>query len=477
MTQTITAIKGDGIGPEVINATIEILNAANAPLNYDYQDAGKKVFESGNSTGVTEETIISLQTNKVALKGPLATPIGHGEKSANVTLRKLFETYANIRPCTHLPNIKSNFSHLPINLTVIRENAEDLYAGIEHMQTADVAQSLKLISRQGCEAICRFAFEFAKANHKKTLHCATKANILKLTEGLLKETFETLAKDYPEIDAKHIIIDNCAHQLVIDPTQFEVIVTSNMNGDILSDLTSGLVGGLGVAPSANIGNTTAIFEAVHGSAPDIAGKNLANPTATILSAVLMLRHLGLTQHANTIESALLNTLEQGHLTGDLTRNNPLTTTEFTQKIITNLGKAPSTPTNSPPVTLNSFQDPIQTTTIGQNYKRSVAGIDIFLESEKTPEELGRHIEELTKENPLKLKLIANRGTKVYPGNTSIKDTINHWQCRFEKSTQAALSKGSLETLLQTLLPHYNWIHIEKLLEINGLPAYTKLQGE
>ena len=266
-TQTVTLIPGDGVGPEITKATCQILEAAGAAIEWEVCEAGSVVFKKGLSTGAPKETIDSIQRNRVALKGPLETPVGYGEKSANVTLRKLFETYGNIRPVKEMPGVITPYLGRGIDLVIVRENIEDLYAGIEHSQTPNVAQCLKLISRQGCEKIARLAFEFAKSENRKKVHCATKANIMKLTEGLLKRTFEEVAKDYPDIESHHIIVDNCAHQLVKKPEQFDVIVMTNMNGDILSDLSSALVGGLGFAPSGNIGDHCAIFEAVHGSAP------------------------------------------------------------------------------------------------------------------------------------------------------------------------------------------------------------------
>src|SRR5205085_801170 len=282
----------DGIGPECIHATRRILEAAGAAIEWEERHAGESIFKKGVASGVPPETLESVRKTRVVLKGPLGTPVGYGEKSANVTLRKLFETYGNIRPVRELPGVPTPYSGRGIDLVVVRENVEDLYAGVEHMETPGVAQCLKVISRKGCEKIVRLGFEFARAEGRKKLACATKSNIMKLTEGMLKRTFEEIAKEYPDIESWHIIIDNCAHQLVKKPEQFDVIVTTNMNGDIISDLTSALVGGLGFAPSANLGNEVAIFEAVHGSAPKYAGKDVINPTAVLGAEVLLLRHLG-----------------------------------------------------------------------------------------------------------------------------------------------------------------------------------------
>src|SRR5579883_1146632 len=375
----ITVIPGDGIGPEVVGAALKVVEATGAPIAWETREAGAEVFKRGLHSGVPQETIDSIRKTRVALKGPLETPVGYGEKSANVTLRKLFETYGNIRPVREMPGVVTPYSGRGVDLVVVRENVEDLYAGIEHMQTPGVAQCLKLISRKGCEKIVRLAFELAIAEGRKRVHCATKSNIMKLTEGLLKRTFEEIALQYPGIEAQHIIIDNCAHQLVKKPEQFDVIVTTNMNGDIISDLTSALVGGLGFAPSANLGNEVAIFEAVHGSAPKYAGKNVINPTALIMSAVMMLRHLGEFEAALNIEHAVLVTMESGIRTRDVAGDEgSVGTTEFTDAIISNLGKRTQNWTvrdykqiKLPQV--STAQDFVQAKT------RRTAGVDVFIE--------------------------------------------------------------------------------------------------
>lgn len=320
----VTLIPGDGVGPEITQATCDVLKAAGAKIEWETCEAGSSVFKKGLSSGVPQETIDSIKRNKVALKGPLETPVGYGEKSANVTLRKLFETFGNIRPVKEFSGVLTPYQGRNIDLVIVRENVEDLYAGIEYGQTPNVAECLKLISRHGCEKISRLAFEFAISEGRQKVHCASKANIMKMTEGLLKRTFEEVAKDYPTIQSQHIIVDNCAHQLVKRPEQFDVIVTTNMNGDILSDLSSALVGGLGFAPSANIGDHCAIFEAVHGSAPKHAGQNTINPTAMLLSAVMMLRYLKQFEAADKIEQALKITLSQGVLTRDVVQGKRLT---------------------------------------------------------------------------------------------------------------------------------------------------------
>ncbi|MBT5855746.1 NADP-dependent isocitrate dehydrogenase [bacterium] len=457
--QKITVIPGDGIGPEVVNAALQVLEAANVPLTYEFCEAGASVFLKGDPTGVPQATVDSIRQTRIALKGPLETPVGYGEKSANVTLRKQFETFANTRPVTNLPGIITPFSDRNIDLVVVRENVEDLYAGIEYMETPDVAQGLKLMSRQGCEKIIRFAFETARALNKKSVHCATKANIMKLTEGLMKRTFESVNDEYPDIEGHHIIIDNCAHQLVIRPELFDIIVTSNMNGDILSDLTSGLVGGLGVAASSNIGYNAAIFEAVHGSAPDIAGKNLANPTALISASIIMLRHLELFNEATSIEKALYTTLESGQLTGDLAKSNPaLGTKEFTNQVIGNLGKSPTQYTSRPyaPVQIKKTLPKYSNTP----HKRILAGIDVYFQSQAQAKEIEKIVQSTIVSGPFTLDCIANRGSCVHINDTSDTHPIDLYRIRLLTNDPDA--ETQIASFLQAFGKIIHWTHLEKL---------------
>lgn len=472
----ITILSGDGIGPEVVDAALAIINATGVAVEFEKCEAGARGFEKGISTGIPKESIESIERNRVVLKGPLETPIGHGNRSANVTLRTLFETYGNIRPVRELPGVQTAFTGRQLDIVIVRENIEDLYAGIEYMQTPGVAESLKLISREGCEKIVKLAFAFAIAEGRKAVHCATKSNILKLTEGLLQHTFEEIAPTYPSITSKHILIDNCAHQLAMRPEQFDVIVTTNMNGDILSDLTSGLTGGLGFAPSANIGNDVAIFEAVHGSAPDIAGKNKANPTALILSGAMMLRHIGEGKAANDVEQAVLVTLESGIRTSDMMGvDKPASTTEFTQAVISNLGK---TSKLSPPKQYTKVEPPAAH--LGVNIvparSRRLTGIDIYVESELEPKALAAELEKVTGTSPLTLQMISNRGAMVFPGSDRRVSLVDHYRCRFVlRDTAGRLGDAEILSLLGSVGASHRWMHIEKLQEFDGEQAYSKSQ--
>ncbi|MCS6884929.1 MAG: NADP-dependent isocitrate dehydrogenase [Acidobacteriota bacterium] len=476
----VTLIPGDGIGPEVIESARRIIEAAGVPIEWEVRQAGASVFKQGIQSGVPQDTIDSIRRTRVVLKGPLETPVGYGEKSANVTLRKLFETFGNIRPAREYPGVKTPYSGRGIDLVVIRENVEDLYAGIEHMQSPSVAQCLKLISRKGCEKIVRLAFEFARSEGRKKVHCATKANIMKMTEGMLKRTFEEIAPEYPDIEAYHIIIDNCAHQLVKMPEQFDVIVTTNMNGDIISDLTSALIGGLGFAPSANIGNEVAIFEAVHGSAPKYAGKNCINPTAVIGSAIMMLRHLEEFEAAAKIENALYVTLEEGkYMTRDVVGDaRACTTTEYTDAIISNLGKTSQTWKAREHKPIKLFEAKPELGLIVPE-KRRVIGFDLFIEKFASPEQIGKQLEELTEGTPVYLKMISNRGTKVYPSVGAMTDTVDHHRCRLVlREGLEELSDADIISFLQKVTTTgLFWNHIEKLQEFDGKLSFTKAQGE
>jgi len=480
MTETnrlVTLIAGDGIGPEVATSARRIVDATGAPIEWELHEAGAEVFKKGLPTGVPQDTIDSISRSRVVLKGPLETPVGFGEKSANVTLRKLFETYANIRPARELPGVVTPYSGRSIDLVVVRENIEDLYAGIEHMQTPGVAQCLKLISRKGCEKIVRLAFEFARAEGRGSVACATKANIMKLTEGLMKRTFEEIAPEYPDIESWHVIVDNCAHQLVKRPEQYDVIVTTNMNGDILSDLTSGLIGGLGFASSANIGSEAAIFEAVHGSAPKYAGKDVINPTAMIGAAVMMLRHLELFDEAARIENGLLATLEDGIVTRDVAGDEgSVGTVAFTDAIIERLDR------QSPSYHAREFR-PIKLPQVSSAAalvtasSRRTVGADVFVEWDGDAQELGRRIESTVDGTPLQLKIIDNRGTRVYPPTGTPTDCVDAWRCRFITRDGGDLADADLLELLGRLTAPAAFTHVEKLHVFDGEDGFTKAQGE
>ena len=329
----VTLINGDGIGPEISDAVVKILDAAGLKINWDLQTAGADVAQK-EGVPLPERVLESIRKNKVALKAPVTTPIGKGFRSVNVQLRRELDLFANLRPSKNLPGIKTPFND--VDLVVVRENTEDLYAGIENKINDDRVEGIKLITRQGSTRICKWAFDYAVKNNRSEVCAVTKANICKLSDGLFLECFREVAKEYPDITPREILVDNLCMQLVQNPSQFDVLVLPNLYGDIVSDLCAGLIGGLGVAQGANIGLDCAVFEPVHGSAPDIKGRNIANPTALLMSAIEMVKYLGEFEIAKNIEAALFKVLSEGKvLTPDL--GGCAKTTEFRDEIIKNLG--------------------------------------------------------------------------------------------------------------------------------------------
>lgn len=329
--RTITLINGDGIGPEISDSVVKIIKAAGLEIDWDIQTAGEDVIATEGKP-LPDRVLESIKKNKIALKAPVTTPIGKGFRSVNVQLRKDLDLYANLRPCKNLPGVETRFDN--VDLVVVRENTEDLYAGVEEQIDENTAHSIKIITKKASERICKFAFDYAVKNNRHEVCVVTKANIMKLSDGLFLNTFREVAQNYPQIKSREILVDNLCMQLVQDPTRFDVLVLPNLYGDIVSDLTAGLIGGLGVAQGANIGLDCAVFEPVHGSAPDIKGQNKANPTALLMSAIEMLKYIGENSYAEKIENALFKTLANGDKTADL--GGYLSTSEFTKKIIENL---------------------------------------------------------------------------------------------------------------------------------------------
>ena len=473
----VTAMAGDGIGPEVMAATKRVLAAAGARIEWEDCEAGAEVFKKGIATGAPQETLDSIARNGIALKGPLETPVGFGEKSANVTLRKYFELYGNIRPVRELPGLKTPFSGRGIDMVIVRENVEDLYAGIEYMQTPGVAECLKIITEPGSERILRLAFALARAEGRKAVACSTKANIMKATEGLMKRVFERISPEYPDITSSHLIIDNCAHQMVIAPEQFDVIVCTNMNGDIISDLAAGLVGGLGVAPSSNLGDHAAMFEAVHGSAPQIAGKDLANPTAFLLSAVMLLRHVGDFRAAEIIEQAIYVTLgEAKNLTGDIApKGTGVGTTAYTAQVISNFGRDSAQLSRSyAPLTLPEWP---RRTWHAEPKTREFVGVDLFIESDLSPGALGQSLTEIAASSAFRLASMANRGAQVWPVSNAETYVVDHFVCRFIARHGGPDDTAAITDLITRVSGSHRWMHIEKLQRFDGKDGFAKAAGE
>jgi len=481
----IAVAKGDGIGPEIMEAVLSIFDASKADLQYEYVDMGKWVFDKGFSNGMTPEAQQTIEQLGILFKGPMETPKGKGVKSVNVTARKTWNTYANNRTFQSLHGVDTVFSKagIPIDITIVRENIEDTYGGIEHMITHDVALSRRFITRPGSMQVIRYAFEMAKKKNARRITCGHKANIMKLTDGLFLEVFYEIAKEYPELQADDKIVDDLAMQLVVKPDQYDVIVMTNLQGDIISDLCAGLVGGLGFAPSANIGDHISIFEAVHGTAPDIAGKGIANPTALLLSGLSLLRHVGLTENAATIENALLYTLEQGIRTGDFgDRSKPaLNTTQFAEAIISNFGKTPQhgakpTTPNTPgsPTPFKLEHNPMMESKEAQQEK--IVGVDMFIECNEQPEVIAQK-SQLHGGTKFKLVNISNRGTQVWPTGSKYTNLVNQYNLRFESLTDNGLTQQDVIGLYVTLSADYKVCSLELLNMWGDKRGYSLAQGQ
>jgi isocitrate dehydrogenase len=481
----IAVAKGDGIGPEIMDAVLKIFEAANVGLRYEFVEMGKWVFDKGYSNGMTPEAQQKIESLGILFKGPMETPKGKGVKSVNVTARKTWNTYANKRVFQTLHGVDTVFSKagIPIDVTIVRENIEDTYGGIEHMLTHDVALSRRFITRPGSMQVIRYAFEMARQKNARRITCGHKANIMKLTDGLFLECFYEVAKEFPELKADDKIVDDLAMQLVIKPDQYDVIVMTNLQGDIISDLCAGLIGGLGFAPSANIGDHISIFEAVHGTAPDIAGKNIANPTALLLSGLAMLRHLGLMEDAAIIENALLYTLEQGIHTGDFgDRSIPAAnTTQFANAIIANFGKTPKIGTkplldNQPetPAVCHLEINAMMVSKESENEK--IVGVDFFIESVEQPNIIA---DKCVHHGGLKFKLIniSNRGTQVWPTGSKFTNLVNQYNLRFEAIHEQALTQQDIIGLYVSLSADFKICSLELLNMWGGKKAYSLAQGQ
>ncbi len=475
----ITVAKGDGIGPEIMDATLKILLAAGAKIEIDEIEVGEKVYLAGNTSGIAKESWDVIRKNKVFLKAPITTPQGGGYKSLNVTTRKFLGLYSNVRPCMSLhPFVKTK--HPDMDLVIIRENEEDLYAGIEHQQTDEVVQCLKIISRPGCEKIVRYAFEYAKQYGRKKVTCFTKDNIMKQTDGLFHQVFDEIAKDYPEIENEHWIIDIGAAKMADTPEVFDVIVTLNLYGDVLSDVAAQIAGSVGLAGSANIGEECAMFEAIHGSAPRRAGQNLANPSGLLQGAIMMLNHIGETLAAEKIQNAWLKTIEEGIHTYDIFKENTskqkVGTMEFANAVIANLGNEPST--------LKKVSYANSTALNLPEYKRrtpankELQGVDVFVHwSGMEPEKLALAVKEIGSSS-IKLSMITNRGIKVWPDGFKETFCTDHWRCRFKPLDGCIITKSEIiEILNSALLNNIDVIKTENLYAFDGKPAYSLGQGQ
>ena len=477
----ITVAHGDGIGPEIMAAVLEILSAAGAELDIETIEIGEQVYLRGTPSGIDDSAWESIRRTRVFLKAPITTPQGGGFKSLNVTTRVALGLYANVRPAiSYHPFVQSK--HPDMNLVVIRENEEDLYAGIEHRQTADVMQSLKLITRPGSERIIRFAFDYAQRNGRSKVTAFAKDNIMKLSDGLFHDVFDEVAADYPAIEAEYWIVDIGAAKLADTPEAFDVVVLPNLYGDILSDVAAQIAGSVGMAGAANIGEGAAMFEAIHGSAPRRAGQTLANPSGLLNAAVLMLVHIGQPSIASTVQNAWMRTLEDGIHTYDVydeeRSNEKVGTREFGAAVTSRLGQQPTTLTpanfgagdaeSTPTASVSSRTTPIKQT----------VGVDVFFDwSGGTPSDLANLLKP-TNGDGLMLQMLSNRGAQVWPEAIADGLLVDHWRARFTGHEVSAVSHAQIAALLTRIAETgLDFIKTENLCTFDGQPGYSLALGE
>jgi isocitrate dehydrogenase len=482
--RAVTVAFGDGIGPEIMQATLDILKAAGANIAPEVIDVGERVYLSGNTAGIAPEAWDSLRRTKVFLKAPITTPSGGGYKSLNVTIRKTLGLYANVRPCvSYAPFVRT--LHPNMDVVIVRENEEDLYAGIEHRQTDEVTQCLKLITRPGCEKIVRYAFEYARVNGRKKVTCMIKDNIMKMTDGLFYQVFQEIGAQYPDIAQDRMIIDIGAAKLATVPDRFDVIVMPNLYGDILSDIAAEITGSVGLAGSANIGEHVAMFEAIHGSAPDIAGQAIANPSGLLHGAIMMLVHIGQAPVAQRIHNAWLRTVEDGVLTADLAPKpeGAASTQAFAQAVIERLGQLPQTLV---PVRYAATQA-MQLQSTAQSHERAaqrkaqklMVGVDIFVQNDnRNPQALGE-LMAAANTSQLRLQMITNRGVKVWPSGMPETFCTDHWRCRFMAAEDSNhINAHDIIALMSQLASRgVDVIKTENLCTFDGKPGYSLGQGQ
>jgi isocitrate dehydrogenase len=479
LTRTAVAVaEGDGIGPEILSATMAVLEAAGARIDWQPIEVGEKVYLSGISSGIAPQSWEVLRRTGLLLKAPITTPQGGGYKSLNVTIRKTLGLYANVRPCvTYHPFVDSR--HPGMDVVIVRENEEDLYAGIEHRQTDEVYQCLKLISRPGCERIVRYAFEYARANGRRRVTCFTKDNIMKMTDGLFHRIFDEIGAQYPELEKEHRIVDIGAALLADDPGRFDVVVMPNLYGDILSDVAAQIAGSIGLAGSSNIGDRVAMFEAVHGSAPDIAGQDIANPSGLIQAAAMLLAHIGQGDVATRVQNGWLRTIEDGVHTADIAGPHTMQkvgTRAFAQAVIARLGQ---TPEKLKPVQFAAAQGKPAPAPVRASARKALVGVDVFLHwREGRSDDLGAALNKVVT-GKLALKMITNRGVKVWPDGLPETLCTDHWRCRFMPADAAAtVSHADVVALLGTLAATgFDFIKTEHLCTFDGVPGYSLGQGQ
>ena len=462
MRHPITVAHGDGIGPEIMNATLHILKESGAELDIEEIKIGEKLYLAGHPTGIEQSAFDSLRRTKVFLKAPITTPQGGGYRSLNVTIRTAFGLYANVRPCiSYHPFITTK--HPKMDVVIIRENEEDLYTGIEYRQTPDVCHAIKMISRPGSEKIIRYAFEYARRYGRKKVSCFTKDNIMKKSDGLFHKVFDEIAALYPDIENEHWIIDIGTAKIADTPEQFDVVVLPNLYGDIISDVTAQITGSVGLVGTANIGENGAMFEAIHGSAPTIAGQDCANPSALILASVMMLTHIHQPDCASRIHNAWLKTIEEKILTKDIA-NKGIGTKQFAQEVVKRLGKLPQTLKSISYASKKEANWAHHGSTL-TSVKRKLVGVDLFIYSHDAVVNLAEKLINLS----IPLTLITNRGVEVWPHMQPETFCIDQFRCRFEAGK--TISMKDIITLLNQL-NKLDIIKTENLYTFDDQSGYT-----
>lgn len=476
----VTVAYGDGIGPEIMEATLHVLAEARANIRVETIEVGQRYYENGVSTGIPPQAWDSIHRTKTLLKAPITTPQGGGYKSLNVTMRKTLGLYANVRPCVSYPPYVET-KQPDMDMVIVRENEEDLYAGIEYRQTHDAFQSVKIITRSGAERIHRYAFEYARQNGRKKVTCMSKDNIMKLTDGAFHDMFDMVAKEYPEIENEHYIIDIGSARVAASPEIFDVIVTENLYGDIISDIAAEVSGSVGIAGSSNIGAEYAMFEAIHGSAPDIAGKDIANPSALLQGAIIMLVHLDEIETANTIQNAWLKTIEDGIHTGDIYGSHSkekVGTKAFAQAVVDRLGQKPShfAESNYQP---RKNKDPIRAVMAPPREERKLVGVDIFVHWRDKP--LQEMIEKMTAcvYDGLTLKTVSCKGLIMWPNADHNMDVTDRYRCRFtpDDVNQEVTHLGIAGLLSCIAEKGVDYIKMENLFTFDDVPGFVKSAGE
>ncbi len=475
----ITMARGDGIGPEIMDSTLQVLEAAGAQLDIEEIEIGKAVYERGIPSGIEDSSWDSLRRTKVFLKAPITTPQGGGFKSLNVTVRKSLSLFANVRPCiSYHPFVETD--HPGMDLVIIRENEEDLYGGIEYRQSQDVMASLKIISRPGCERIARYAFEYAKANDRKKVTCMTKDNIMKMSDGLFHKVFDEIGEEYPELEQDHMIIDIGAAKVASDPSRFDVILLPNLYGDIVSDIAAEVTGSVGLGGSSNVGADFGMFEAVHGSAPDIAGMGVANPSGLILGSVMMLVHIGQGDVASKIHNAWLKTIEDGFHTGEIFRQgvskHKVGSQDFTKAVIERLGSVPETlavqkyAAGSGAMVMPPLKPVVQE-------KIERVGVDLNLTWYGTADELAAKVQACVNDN-LALQMISNRGVKVWPNGQPDTFCADNYRLRFMGVDGSTVKTSQVIALMDRMnKADMNFTKSVMLNMFDGKAGFTKAQGE